>query len=95
MPLADGGGEQARASQLNGDQHVQHGDDRHWHHEEQDGRDLEGVLDQGPLQRAPRAVQDHGLVVRVFVDDAELDGLWYREAEGQQPDRNHELHRAG
>lgn len=94
MPLTADGGQQARVSQLDGDQHVQHGDDRHGQHEEQEGRDLEGVFDQCPSQRAPGAIQDDSAVV-VGVDDAELDGLWHGEAEGQQPNRYHELHRPG
>lgn len=96
MLFTDGGGQQARAPQLDGNQHVQHGNDRHRQHEEQDGRDLEGVLDQRPSQRAPGAVRDYGVIcVVVLDDDAELDGLWHGEAEGQHPDRHHKLDRPG
>lgn len=92
MSFTDGGGQQTRASQLDGDQHVQHSDDRHRQYEEQDGRNLEGMLDQRPPQRAYGAIQVSSGAV---INDAELDGLWHGEAESQQPDGHHELHRSG
>lgn len=88
-------GQQARVSQLDGDQYVQHDDDRHRQYEEQDGRDLERVLDQRPPSRAPGAVQDNAAVADVFVNDAELDGLRHGETEGQQPDHHHEFDGSG
>lgn len=81
MPFVNGAGQQTRASQFDGDQHVQHGDDRHRQREEQNGWDHESVLDQRPPRRAPSAIRDDG-AVSVVVDDAELYGLWHGEAEG-------------
>lgn len=88
-------GQQARVSQLDGDQDVQHDDDRHRHYEEQDGRDLERVFDQRPSRRAPGAVQDSAAVADVVVDDAELDGLRHSKAESQQPDHHHKFDCSG
>lgn len=91
VPL-DGDGQQSGSPQLDGNQHVEHRDDRHRQHEEQYGRDFESVLDQRPPGGTPGAVQDDGAVIAVLVSDAELNRLGHCEAKCQQPDHHHELH---
>lgn len=88
-------GQHVRASQLDGYQHVQDDDNRHRQNKEQKGRDLEGVLDQYPLYRAPRAIQDDCGGVDIIVHYTELNGLRHGETQSHQPDGYDELNRPG
>lgn len=94
MVSFDGGGHQSRPPQFDRDQDVQDRDDRHGRDEEEHRRYLEGVLDQDPLDRAPRAVHDRRAVV-ILVNDAELDRLRHGQAEGQQPNHDDKFDGAG
>lgn len=67
--------QQSRSPQFQSDQNVQDGDQRHRHHEEQTGRDLERVLDELELERAHDGLWVVCAVNLGHADHPELDRL--------------------
>ena len=77
------------ASQFQADEGVQHRDERHGSHEEHQSRYLEGMLH---VFRRDGAQDDVSTVLGFTLQDAELDGLRYGQAERHQPDNHHQTH---
>lgn len=79
-----------RFSQLQSDQGVEHGDEAHRYDEEQEGGQLERVLQQDPLHCA-----HHHFRMRLVLHQAKLQGLGQGERQGNQPHDQDQFHRPG